>query len=81
MGFKYQVGDSVEYKPAGAKPALFTVIRLMPEEFQAFDRRYLIKSAVNGSERNVMECDLRRPALAEDEYDTNMVLRRFGSRG
>lgn len=81
MGFKYQVGESVEYKPAGAKPALFTVIRLMPEELQAVDRRYFIKSVVNGSERNVMECDLGRPAVAEHEYDTSLVVRRFAGRG
>lgn len=81
MGFKYQVGESVEYKPVGAKLALFTVTRLMPEEFQAVDRRYFIKSVANGSERNVLECDLSRPALPEHEYDTKLVVRRFGGRG
>ena len=30
----------------------------MPEEFQAIDRRYRIKSDHEGFERNVMECDL-----------------------
>jgi hypothetical protein len=76
MGFAYQVGDSVAYKPVGAKLGLFTVMRWMPEEFQAVDRRYLIRSVANGSERNVMECDLSRPTLPDDAYDTGPLVRR-----
>ncbi|HEX2652474.1 MAG TPA: hypothetical protein VHN11_02340, partial [Xanthobacteraceae bacterium] len=58
MGFKYAVGQAVEYTPMGANIALFVVVRQMPEEFQAIDRRYCIKSAQESFERNVMECDL-----------------------
>jgi hypothetical protein len=58
MGFKFTVGQPVEYKPAGGTVGLFTVIRQMPEEFRAVDRKYRIKGIHEGFERNVLECDL-----------------------
>ena len=58
MGFKFVVGQPVEYKPAGENVGLFTVVRQMPEEFRAIDRKYRIKSNHEGFERNVLECDL-----------------------
>ena len=78
MSFKYTVGQAVEYKPVGANTALFVVVRRMPEEFQAVDRRYCIKSAQEGFERNVMECDLSPSILPIEEYDPPMRLRRSG---
>ena len=58
MGFKFIVGQPVEYKPAGGSVGLFTVVRQMPEEFRAVDRKYRIKSKNEGFERSVLECDL-----------------------
>lgn len=58
MEFRYQVGQSVEYKPVGRGIGLFSVIRQMPDEHTAVDRRYRIKSEHESFERNVMECDL-----------------------
>ena len=48
MTYKFAVGQAVEYKPTGAKVGLFKVIRQMPEEFQAIDRKYRIKSEHEG---------------------------------
>jgi len=58
MAYKFSVGQAVEYRPTGAKIAVFTVIRQMPEEFQAIDRKYRIKSEHENFERSVLECDL-----------------------
>jgi hypothetical protein len=79
MGFKYAVGQAVEYTPMGANIALFVVVRQMPEEFQAIDRRYCIKSAQESFERNVMECDLSPSNIPPEQYDPPTRLRR--SRG
>jgi hypothetical protein len=79
MSFKFAVGQAVEYKPVGANLALFVVVRRMPEEFQAIDRRYCIKSAQEGFERNVMECDLSPSAIPEEQYELPTRLRRSGS--
>jgi hypothetical protein len=78
MSFKYEVGQAVEYKPAGANIALFVVVRRMPEEFQAVDRKYCIKSALESFERNVMECDLNPSIIPEEQYDPPSRLRRLG---
>jgi len=78
MSFKYDVGQAVEYKPAGANIAFFLVTRQMPEEFQAIDRRYCIKSAHESFERNVMECDLSPSTAPEGQYDSPTRLRRSG---
>ena len=46
MSFKFSVGQAVEYTPIGEKKAgLYKVIRQMPQEEQAIDLRYRIKSA------------------------------------
>jgi hypothetical protein len=66
MEFRYQVGETVQYKAVRASVAHFIVVRRMPQEFHDLDRRYLIKSVAGGSERNVMECDLS-PGLATPE--------------
>jgi hypothetical protein len=78
MGFKYAVGQAVEYQPIGANIALFVVVERMPEEFQAIDRRYRIKSAQEGFERNVMECDLSPSNIPQEHYDPPTRLRRSG---
>jgi hypothetical protein len=78
MSHKFAVGQAVEYKPAGAKIALFTVIQQMPEEFQAIDRKYRIKSEHEQFERNVLECDLSAPSRAKEEYAPLGALRRAG---
>ena len=58
MPFKFNMGQSVEYKPVGGKIGLFQVTRQMPEEFRAVDRKYRIKCAGEGFERSVLEFDL-----------------------
>ena len=59
MPFKYAVGQAVEFTPIGEKKAgLFRITRRMPEEQQAADFRYRIKSAAEIHERNVLECHL-----------------------
>ena len=70
MAHKYCVGQAVEYKPIGAQIGYYKVIRQMPEEFQAVDRRYRIKSVQEGFERNVLECQLSSDVSAESEYAT-----------
>jgi hypothetical protein len=78
MSFKFVVGQAVEYKPVGAKVGLFKVMRQMPEEHRAIDRRYRIKSEQEGFERNVLECDLNEPTGPEDKYLPMRPLRRSG---
>ena len=78
MAFKFSVGQSVEYKPTGGQVALFTVVRQMPEEFRAIDRKYRIKSDQESFERNVLECDLRRPSGPPETYAAILPLRRSG---
>jgi hypothetical protein len=78
MPYKFAVGQVVEYKPTGAKVGLFRVIRQMPEELQAIDRKYRIKSEHEGFERNVLECDLTASDRDEHEYASPKPLRRVG---
>ena len=59
MPFKFSVGQAVEYTPIGEKKAgLYKIVRQMPEEEQAADLRYRIKSDAEAYERNVLECHL-----------------------
>lgn len=78
MSFKFAVGQAVEYRPTGAKVGLFKVTRQMPEEFQAIDRKYRIKSDHEGFERNVLECDLNELTSPEEAYLPLRPLRRSG---
>ena len=80
MSFKFNVGQAVEYKPTGGLLGLYTVIRQMPEEFRAFDRKYRIKSQREGFERNVLECDLRESEQPASLYADVLPLRRPGGR-
>jgi hypothetical protein len=68
MSFKFAVGETVEYRPLGLKPALFQVIRHMPEEDGAAARKYRIKSAKEGYERSVFEFDLSPPEMPASSY-------------
>jgi hypothetical protein len=68
MAFKYSVGQAVEYRPAQEAPGLFKVIRQMPEEDGASDRKYRIKSLKEGFERTVSEYDLQPADLTEGAY-------------
>jgi hypothetical protein len=83
MSFKFSVGQAVEYWPAGQKVAgLYTIIRQMPTEENAFDLKYLIKSKAEMYERIVHECDLSADVMPDDQYDTNQLPRRSqGSHG
>lgn len=78
MEFKYDVGQAVEYRPIGGKVGLFTVVRRMPEEHGAFDRKYRIKSGREGFERSVLECDLSASDKPESMYDELALPRRAG---
>ena len=59
MAFKYSIGQAVEYTPMRQSAGLFEVIRHMPEEDGAGDRKYRIKSLMEGFERTVNEFDLQ----------------------
>ena len=68
MTFKFSVGQEVEYTPIGEKKAgVYKVTRQMPQEEQAIDLKYRIKSAAELYERNVLECQLNSQANAESE--------------
>jgi hypothetical protein len=69
MPFKFSVGQAVEYTPIGEKKAgLYKIVRRMPEEEQASDLQYRIKSDAEAYERNVLECHLS----ADVSEKTNM---------
>ena len=78
MAHKFEVGQLVEYKPIGAKVGLFKIVRHMPEEFQAADWKYRIKSQQEGFERTVLECDLSPSIVPEASYEEVKPLRRAG---
>ena len=59
MPYKFSIGQTVQYTPIGEKSAgLYKVTRRMPEEAQAADLKYRIKSEAEVYERNVLECHL-----------------------
>jgi hypothetical protein len=78
MAHKFKTGGMVEYKAIGAKTTLFRVVRQMPEEFQAFDWKYRIKSEEESFERNVFECDLSSSIIPDATYEPVKRLRRAG---
>ena len=75
MDFKFVVGQKVSYRPMGQRPALFTIIKQMPEAPRSStDLRYRIKNDVEGFERIVNEIDLH---MAENgSTEAERVLRR-----
>jgi hypothetical protein len=58
MGFKFAIGQAVEYKPANGPTSLCTIVKQMRQEDGQFDFRYRIKNAQETFERNVFEYDL-----------------------
>ena len=81
MSFKFFVGQEVEYTPIGEKTAgLYKIMRQMPQEEQAFDLKYLIKSEAEAYERNVLECQLSSDVGAASEYPTTKPRPPHGSR-
>jgi hypothetical protein len=79
MAFKFKVGDYVKYKPVGLTVGLFKIVRRMPEEFQATDWKYRIKSDQEGFERTVLQCDLSPSLVPEEEaFEPLKPLRRAG---
>ena len=80
MNFKFSAGQLVEYKPTGGLLGLYTVIRQMPEEFRAFDRKYRIKSEHEGFKRTVLECDLQESQKPQSLYVTVLPMRRHQGR-
>jgi hypothetical protein len=80
MSFKFFVGQALEYTPVGEKAAgLYKIVRQMPEEEQAFDLKYLIKSEAEAYERNVLECQLSSNFRADSDYTTTKPHRSQGS--
>jgi hypothetical protein len=69
MTYKFAVGQSVEFKPTRDKVGVFKVLRHMPDEFHAVDRKYRIKSEHESFERIVLECDLSASSMADYEYE------------
>ena len=45
----------------------------MPEEEQAFDLRYRIKSEAEAYERNVLECQLSSTGVSTDELGSRVI--------
>ena len=80
MAHKFRVGERVSFKPRGQKGGLYKVIRHMPEEFLAIDRKYRIKNDQEGFERTVLECDLSPSVIPEEAYEPVRPLRRTSSR-
>jgi hypothetical protein len=81
MPFKFSVGQAVEYTPIGEKKAgLYKVTRQMPQEEQAVDLKYRIKSEAEVYERNVLECQLSADVGPESEYATIKPRHPQGSR-
>ena len=80
MTFKFAAGQAVEYTPMSGHPALFKIIRQMPEEFQADRKYYRIKSEGEGFERNVLESDLVATDKTSDMYSTLVPVRISGGR-
>ena len=74
MSFKFFVGHAVEYTSVGEKAAgLYKVVRQMPEEEQAFDLRYRIKSEAEAYERNVLECQPSSTGVSTDELGYRVI--------
>jgi hypothetical protein len=80
MAFKYSIGQAVEYKPAQQQPGLFKVVRHLPEEDGASDRKYIIKSLKEGFERTVSEYDLQPADLSEGAYPEPVKLPKAGTK-
>ena len=74
--FKYDAGQAVEYRPMGGTVGVYRVVRRMPEEHGAVDRKYRIKHDSESFERSVLECDLSATDMPESMYAPLRPLRR-----
>jgi hypothetical protein len=77
MNFKFLVGQTVEFTPRGGKVGLFTVVRQMPEEYQALDRKYRIQGQ-QGTEWSAFEYDLAASDKSPDEFAEPRPMRNTG---
>jgi hypothetical protein len=77
MHFKFPVGQAVEFTPRGGKVGLFTVVRQMPEEYQALDRKYRIQSP-EGTQWSAFEYDLSASDKGPEEYPVSIPMRNTG---
>ena len=75
MNFKFSVDQAVEYTPRGGKAGLFTVVRQMPEEYGAFDRKYQIRNEQESFVRSVLECELVASDKPQQDYAVIASLR------
>jgi hypothetical protein len=78
MNFKFPVGQVVEFTPRGGQVGLFTIVRQMPEEYQALDRKYRIQSQQHGTEWSAFEFDLTAPNKDPGQYAVSSPLRNLG---
>jgi hypothetical protein len=77
MNFKFPVGQAVEFTPRGGKLGLFTVVRHMPEEWQAADRKYRIQSE-KGTVWSAAEYDLAASDKDAGQYEAPALMRHTG---
>jgi len=77
MNFKFLVGQTVEFTPRGGKVGLFTVVRQMPEEDQALERKYRIQGE-QGTEWSAFEFDLTASDKSPGEYAASRPMRNTG---
>ena len=78
MGFKFAIGQAVEYKPVNGQLRLFKIVKRMPQEDGQFDFRYRIKNDQETFERSVFEYDLAASDKPANLYD--FVARLHGRR-
>ena len=77
MNFKFLVGQTVEFTPRGGKVGLFTVVRQMPQEYQALDRKYRIQGE-QGTEWSAFEFDLTASDKGPGEDEAARPMRNTG---
>ena len=68
MGFKFAVGQAVEYKPTDGPTSLCTIVKQMPKEDGQSEFRYRIKNEHERFVRNVFEYDLTASDKPENLY-------------
>jgi hypothetical protein len=68
MGFKFAVGQTVNYKPADGPISLCVIVKQIPTEDGQLDFRYRIKNQQGSFVRNVFEHDLAASDKPENLY-------------
>ena len=69
MGFKFAIGQAVEYRPVRGRLRLCKIIKQMPQEDGQFDFKYRVKNDQERFERNVFEYDLAASEKPANLYD------------